>query len=671
MILALAAMAIACEKPEPQVTPAITLSSEAEVTVPTDGAISNVAFNANVAWTASIDNAQWQLSAKSGEAGDATIKVTAPQNTTNDAIVATLTIKAETASQTVKFTQLQKNALILPETEKEIDCNEQDFYIDVQANIAYEAVPASDCPWIVVSTPVTKSMVDYQTHVHVDVNSGEAREGTIVFKGEGVTPIEYTVKQAAFEPYFNVKSTDENGYLYAPVEGGTLYLQIQTNLEYTYKTYEDGAFPWQHVTVEEQEDGSNIFTVVIDANETYDERTSYIKFIIPYIQDDVLDEAGNPTGETKDHTEYVYVAQDGLDCIKYSISMYDSQFDTWGTTVISEAIYNGKHYVSNGQDLYEINPADGTYQKIAWPWGAGMTQRVITNDDAGNLIVCNHTAYIDESYTDGYFILNVVTPAGNESNLITKAAWECGGPFGAKLVVRGDITSDALICAPVEGIVDIKGGNEIGCWEVSSGVLGEYKRITVTGPVCIGWLAGYWCAYPANCPQFIPQGVHISDGFLMSGCYEENAAYAVDGTSGAAVKMLTPELYVDPYEMSGNFGFQSVSMAVVGGKAYLAVLASPFFPDYGPGWYGNPYLFILEIPATLPSSPLNIWESANLVKACTTYFPWDADPATDWGINVFADIKMYDANGKIGVVLTDLNGRSIECYEFDPAIIKK
>lgn len=653
-LLAAAAVLTACQPKE--VVPELTLTSDQSVAVPTDGGIFSVEFTSNVAWTASIDNKDWSITPTSGMEGNGKVKVSAPENTTPDAVSAKVTISAKgdvkTETKTVEFTQLQKDG-IAAESPAEVDYKAQDVNVSVLANVEYTAViPDAAKSWIQFKEIVaTKGNVATTLVLSVAANSGEAREAEVTIKAnEGVAQTAITVKQAAFVPQFEL-----DGYSFAvSKDGGEFTVNIKTNVEFTVKDYSDGSFPWQHATLA----GDNkSLKVVIDANTGYDARQSYVKFTVPAIKD----EEGN------DLTVRVYFDQEGLPCIKYSISMYDAAFDTWGTTVMSEAIYNGKHYVSNGQELYEINPADGAYKKIDWPWGNGMTQKVITNDDAGNLIVCNHTAYTD-AYLDGYFILNVVTPAGEEKNLITKAAWECGGPFGAKLKVRGDITSDALIVAPVEGIVDVTMSMTVGYWEVKGGVAGDYTQLTASGFVGT-WGAGAWNTYPNNFPTIVAKGVNASEGFVMSGCYEENAVYAIDGTTGACYKMLTPELYVDVYDLNGNLACQSISMTSVGGKTYLAMLASPHFPSYGPGWSGAPYLSILEVPATLPASPLNMWTDAKLVKICTSYFPWEADPATDWAISVAADVNLFDSNGKIGVNVVDLNGRCIESYEFDPAVL--
>lgn len=652
MIAALAVLATACQ--EPEVDPELTLTSPSEVTINSEGGIETVSFTSNVPWTASIDNSNWSVNPASGNAGTATVKVTALQNESDDNASATLTIvaKSETksVSQTVKFTQLQKDCLSLVNDSAEVSDLAQTLEVKVLANVSYTV--ESDVDWL--KFVETKGAVSTTSFIAVSANKGEAREGHLTFSGAG-KKIEFTVKQAAFAPYFNIKSTDEYGYIYAPKEGGTLYLQIQTNVAYTMTTYEDGAFPWQHVTSKhDDESNSDILTIKIDANENYGDRVSYIKFTSTEYQVPAVDENGDPTGEMTDMVQRVYIGQEGLKYQNYSISMYDMEFDTWGTTVLSEAVYNGKHYISNGQDLYEITPSSGAFKKIDWFCGNGMTQKVITNDDAGNLIVCNRTAYINDEYSDGYFILNVVTPDGKESNLVTKAAWECGGPFGAEIKVTGDVTKNAVIAAPVEGIDGITMSLTMGYFEVKDGVIGAFNSVAVTGFTGT-WSAGAWNTYPNNLPTIFPKGTSAADGFIMSGSYEENAAYTF-GTDGAATIALLP----DPVQ-SGNYAYQTIDIISLNGKKYLVNVASTFFPSWGL----TPVVSVIDFDNYTAGSVLHDIALFNVNGA--SYFAAD----WDYAISPACSVKLYNADGKLGIAYVDLNGRCAEGYVLDPAVISK
>jgi len=645
LIIAAVMMMFSCKKETP-VTPTITLSSPAEETFDTDGGIKTVSFTSNVAWTASIDNKSFSITPSSGEAGTVSIKVTALQNESNDPVTAKLTITAQSAKQDVKFTQLQKNALSVETLMWSGDCSEHIVDVKVTANVDYKVTSSES--WIKAEKKETKGLVESYITISVEANKGDERAGVVVVSGGGID-IEIGLIQDKFEPVFDIIGTDENGYLYLGQEGGEASFIINTNVNYTLKKYDgpEEAFPWAPVTV----DGGNV-TFKASANNAYGSRTAYVKITSSEIQVPVLDPAGEPTGETEDLVVRIYLAQEGLKYVKYSLSMYDMQFDTWGTTVLSEAIYNGKHYVSNGQDLYEIDPATGKYAKKDWFCGNGMTQKVITNDDAGNLIVCNHTAYNGEAYTDGYFILNAVKPDGSESNLITKAAYECGGPFGARIVVKGNVFGDAVIVAPVEGIADITMSNTIGCFEVKSGVASPYTTVSVSG-IAGTWACACWHTYPNNFPTIIAKGITASNGFLMTGCYEDNKYYNI-AADGSASPLLLP----DP-EQDGNYAYQSMDIISLGMKSYIVSVASTHFP----AWGLTPVVSLIDMDDVQGGEIIHNVAKFNMNG--TSYFA----PDWDYGISVAADVKLYDAgNGNVGIFFTDLNGRSVETYEINPAL---
>ena len=99
---------VACEKPEETKEDAINLASEAVVNVAAESEIVTIKFNANVAWTAELEeDVDWiVLNAKAGDAGDAEIKATV-QSLPEDYIGRTgkVTIKAGTASAEVLINQ--------------------------------------------------------------------------------------------------------------------------------------------------------------------------------------------------------------------------------------------------------------------------------------------------------------------------------------------------------------------------------------------------------------------------------------------------------------------------------------------------------------------------------------------------------------------------------------
>lgn len=642
LLIGLALLVAACHKP---IVPELTISGSNEVTVSSAGETVSIDFTTNVPWNASLSVSDWAtITPASGEAGTCKIKVAVLKNDNTDDREATLTINAVgeeyTKNATVKIKQTQKNSVVAPGDAIEVTCDAQDINVALSANVDY-TITSNDA-WLTVVK--TKAMSNYTAVLHVDLNKGEVRTGTAVVSADGVKA-EITVKQAAFKPVFEVTGLDDYGYIYVGKEGGESSFTITSNLQWSAAAAEQ--YDWTSMKTS----GDKV-TFTTTENKTYNQRVAYVTITSKDYQVPVLDSDNEPiAGQFTDFTYTAALIQAGIQYEKYSISMYDMQFDTWGTKVISQALYNGKHYVTNGTELYEIQ-ADGKYSKIEWFCGSGLTQKVITNDDAGNLIVCNHTAYENSEYLDGYFVVNVVTPAGKESNLITKAAWECGGPFGAKLRVNGNVLENAIISAPVEGIVDITMATEIGYWEIKNGTVGEYAKLAVSG-ISGTWSCAAWSTYPNNFPTVFAKGLTAADGFILSGMYEDNKYYnvAADGTAA-------PILLPDPVQ-DGNYAYQSMDIIQIGSHAYMACLASTFFPSWGL----TPVVSLVDLYNFNAGGVVHDVALFNVYGK--SYFSAD----WDYGISAASDIIISDAgNGKVGIFLTDLNGRSVEAYEVDPTI---
>lgn len=511
MIAALAVLATACQ--EPEVDPEITLNTPSEVTVDTEGGIETVSFTTNVAWTASIDNSNWSVTPASGNAGNVTVKVTALQNESDDNASATLTITAKgetkSASQTVKFTQLQKDCLSLEKDSAEISDLAQTLEIKVLANVSYTV--ESDVDWLKYTE--TKGAVSTTSLIAVSANKGDAREGHLTFSGAG-KKVEFTVKQAAFAPYFNIKSTDENGYIYAPKEGGTLYLQIQTNVEYEYKTYEDSSFPWQHVT----RDGE-MYTIIIDANTGFDARTSYIKFTTSEIQDPVLDENGDPTGEMTDHVERVYIAQDGNIAIPWR-----KEF-TWD-------LNNSDHRYSMAVAGDYLVLSTGIGAKILDKNNGSIVMDItsmlpfiptgVTNDDAGNIVISTGGNY---PLADGEVAVPLqvyALPAGSldpaSAKLVVNYSNDWYGYGLDNIRVTGDIFKNA--CITMISAAGWDGGSSVVCWEVKDGkVAADENGFTpYTDYVGLPWTTAIWASY-----NFVAKhlGDNVNSGLFAIG-YDGN-----------------------------------------------------------------------------------------------------------------------------------------------------
>ena len=178
-----------------------------EVTIPTAGTEElaeplYVTFTANAAWTASLTGegvAEWlSISPKSGEAGDAKIKIDALANTANENRTATLEIAVEGLEPAlVKITQLQKNAIdVNAEAAYTVSFKGGSVEIEIGHNVDYTY--EVDAEWLVQTKAYATDKLLF-TVAEQEVNA-PARTATVTVYSElGVVKI-ITITQEAWSP---------------------------------------------------------------------------------------------------------------------------------------------------------------------------------------------------------------------------------------------------------------------------------------------------------------------------------------------------------------------------------------------------------------------------------------------------------------------------------------
>ena len=189
-----------------------------QVTIPAAGTENlaeplTVTFNANAAWTATLAGegaTEWlSISPKSGQAGEAKIKLDALANTSKENRAASIQITVEGLEPTiVTVTQLQKNA---------IDVNAEDAYtisfkggsveIEVGHNVGYTY--EVDAEWLVETKAYTTDKLTFAA-AEQEVNA-PARTATVAVYSElGVVKI-ITITQEAWSPIAWSNSLSELG----------------------------------------------------------------------------------------------------------------------------------------------------------------------------------------------------------------------------------------------------------------------------------------------------------------------------------------------------------------------------------------------------------------------------------------------------------------------------
>ena len=230
--------------PEP-VAASITLAdgTDKQPLIETVGGTLSIHFTATAAWTASVGNSRadsWiSVSPPSGEAGEGSV------------------------------TQKQKDALILSQQVYELPASESTIELEVQANVSYEVSVSAD--WIepLTSRSLTKETLTFRVAAN---ESEEQRSGVITLKS-GELEETVNVYQAGKEEAPVLLLSDE--VLNVGAEGGTVNVQVQSNVAYTYKA--EAEYDW---IAEPAGRAVSTHTIHLEVqpNETYDSREARFIF---------------------------------------------------------------------------------------------------------------------------------------------------------------------------------------------------------------------------------------------------------------------------------------------------------------------------------------------------------------------------------------------------------
>jgi len=603
-IIAAVMMMFSCKKETP-VTPAITLTSAAEETFDTEGGIKTVTFTSNVSWTASIDNKSFSITPASGDAGTASIKVTALQNETNDPVTAKLTITAQTAKQEVNFTQLQKNALVVETLLWDTDASARSTDIKVMANVDY-TVSTNDS-WIKAEKKATKGLVESYITLSVTENKGEGREGSVVVSGGGIN-IEISVTQDAFIPEIRF----EEEYFHVSTDAQEITIGFYANVDYevTYPT-ED----WISITQGEDKN----FTAKIKQNTTYDARRAYLKVV----------------SKEPGHTEWIDTDWDGVPdterqvTITATVEQAGCATFAWSRSLSSYGVESlstvgAVHHLGcmSVMDHYVLVVTDGVQSHVldasTGEFGASAAVPNVPNpttfaaDDAGNMIFGTYTAYGAN--------FEVYRATEESTELLFSYPHSDIYSFGiSNLRVKGDINNNAVITA----VTDVY--SYCVYWEIKSGV--------VQAPVffALPSESAVWNADRNSC--CCPLGSTADEGFIYMG-YDGIYDCNIYDKAGNKTTLFTFDAGA-----GSNVNFQSISVKDWNGIKVAAIGISTYF-----SWGSCPDVILLDLTHGKQLSYLDHTTFGDI--AC------EYVGAND-GENASADVALIPEADQLGVVMID------------------
>ena len=605
LFIAIAIAAIAC-KPEEQIVPEVTVhTDEATLVIPTEGGDVQIAFDANVEWTAALKEAtaaDWcTITPSAGEAGSTSLKVIALENTTNDNRVVTVVITAQTAKKEVKVTQLQKDALVLSgEKTFEVAADGGQVKFAVNHNIAVEA--KADADWLVQAA--TRAMQTSEFTFDVAANTGAARTAKITVTA-GDLKEELTVNQAAWAPVFEVAPAEDQ---WIAVEGGSVSITVDANVEYTVTTDEND---WLTVTNE-----GGVYTFTAAANEGFDYRSTGV-YVTP------KDEAYVESAKA------FYVFQNGRAAKLWAKHPAEDYEGYDASQRVKLAKYGEYILLANTTKIYVLEPADGSVvNTIDVP--AGMAAHNVLVDDAGNVLF-GADALDGAGDVTLYYVADPFNPAPEQLISWNAGNYYCVG--AGNIRVKGNVKDDAVITAVV---TDGAGGACIA-WEVVDGVIGDWKW---TNPPYTNWNV------PSLC--FAPIGATMADGFFYIGYGGDYNLYYTDsfvagGGTPWAVSYVTGSSWMENYNC--------IATAEWNGNKYAAVVAGCHFD------YDAADVFLLNV--NNPAAAEHVYTHHGDGDAD---WDWTAGVNPNWtGLGTYSDVLLVPTADALLMVYVDSNYGAMAC----------
>ena len=180
---------VACsdEKEEPQpVTPAITWAEDqTSPTFATDGGTQAILFSSTTDWKAEVDQSWCSVTPAQGTGGeDCEVRITVEANDTPDERKATLTIRSGTVTEQLTIVQVQKDAIVVAQSEYEMEAEGGILDFTINTNVEFTVSFSAD--WI-RQNPDTRALEEVLLSFIVDPNTNsEAREAVITFTSANV-----------------------------------------------------------------------------------------------------------------------------------------------------------------------------------------------------------------------------------------------------------------------------------------------------------------------------------------------------------------------------------------------------------------------------------------------------------------------------------------------------
>ena len=542
----------------------------------------------------------------------------------------------------VALVSCKKEEQIVPEikadkTEYQIPLagtEEAEFFVEFTTNVDWTAKLKETYDWCtIVGSKGTAG--EGKVKVIAEENKTNDERVAVVVVTAGVAQQEFKLIQAQVNKIALVSESAE-----IDSKGGEVELKVMTNIPYEVTIPEDFTWVKKAATKAYGEQVTKLSVAAFD--ELDGERTAALS-----VKAEGFDALTFTITQKGPQTKLWGI---DLSTVLNHVNSYTKTYMTWNSekgdysteskitmnTVASIALYDGNLVVCAGDGSKPVILDKKTGEKKGELNTGDVEPITITNDEAGNLVFCNRVNNWWSSYVD--FSIWYMKPGDKTPTLLasTKAQGYENGPsyIGYSLSVRGDVTKNAAIASPWEGVGG-GGENMVLAWEVKDGKGGNYVKQILTGFEGLkSWYdaPGYWSGAPNNSPAYALMGTNLSDGAIMA-LYDENIPYYVAADCSCTKLMETAPI-------SSNNAFNAMEIRTVNGKQYAVIAGDTFFT------YSKPEIYVIDMAT-----------KEIVFTPSTTLYSEDLA-----GGNVGCDITFETAEGGMNLYYIANNSSAIEAF---------
>lgn len=542
----------------------------------------------------------------------------------------------------VALVSCKKEEQIVPEikadkTEYQIPLagtEEAEFFVEFTTNVDWTAKLKETYDWCtIVGSKGTAG--EGKVKVIAEENKTNDERVAVVVVTAGVAQQEFKLIQAQVNKIALVSESAE-----IDSKGGEVELKVMTNIPYEVTIPAEATWVTKAAT---KAYGEQVTKLTVDAFDELDGvRTAEIS-----VKAEGFDALTFTITQKGPQTKLWGI---DLSTVLNHVNSYTKTYMTWNSekgdysteskitmnTVASIALYDGNLVVCAGDGSKPVILDKKTGEKKGELNTGDVEPITITNDEAGNLVFCNRVNNWWSSYVD--FSIWYMKPGDKTPTLLasTKAQGYENGPsyIGYSLSVRGDVTKNAAIASPWEGVGG-GGENMVLAWEVKDGKAGNYVKQILTGFEGLkSWYdaPGYWSGAPNNSPAYALMGTNLSDGAIMA-LYDENIPYYVAADCSCTKLMETAPI-------SSNNAFNAMEIRTVNGKQYAVIAGDTFFT------YSKPEIYVIDMAT-----------KEIVFTPSTTLYSEDLA-----GGNVGCDITFETAEGGMNLYYIANNSSAIEAF---------